>query len=64
MSDDTKPRITEARAEALVDRRVQQRLAVDRIYLAAENAEAQNAREAQIEAEEWSEIEYAYEVAP
>lgn len=39
--------------ERLLDKRVQARLATDRAYLNAENAEQQSAREEQIEREEY-----------
>jgi hypothetical protein len=44
--------MTEAQREALIDRRVQRRLATDNAYRYAENAEEQAQREDEIAAEE------------
>lgn len=44
--------MTESEREAIIDRRVQRRLATDRAYLNAENAEEQAAREQEITDEE------------
>lgn len=52
------PTITEAQAEAVADRMVWQRLAIDGAYRNAENATAQAEREDEIAAQVWREIEF------
>jgi hypothetical protein len=44
--------------EQIVDKRVMARLATDRAYLNAENAEEQEEREEQITHEEWLKVTY------
>lgn len=44
--------MTEAERERILDRRIQRRLATDKAYIWAEDAEAQALREAEIEREE------------
>lgn len=54
--------ITEAEAERLIDRRVMCRIAVDRAYKHAEDAESQAAREEAITQEVEAEIANIYAV--
>lgn len=54
--------ITEAEAERMCDRAVIRRLATDRAYLNADNADEQAERECAITDEEWGRITTAYVV--
>ncbi len=55
--------ITEAAAERIVDNAVWKRLATDARYRHAQNAEEQAAREDEITAEVWREIERKYDIS-
>jgi hypothetical protein len=54
--------ISEATAERVADRMVWRRLATDDAYRDAEDAQMQSAREDEIGAEVWREIEEKYDV--
>lgn len=64
MSDDAAIRsnLTEAQAERMADRTIMQRLRTDSAYQHAADAFAQAAREDEIEAEVWADIEARYDV--
>jgi len=57
-----RPTITENQAEAMCDRMVIRRLASDRAYLDAEDAEQQALAEDAIAEACWAEIERKYEI--
>jgi hypothetical protein len=56
----TRPRISEAEAERQADAIVVRRLATDRAYCHAENAEAQSAREDEIARAVWADLDDRY----
>jgi predicted GIY-YIG superfamily endonuclease len=61
-ADMTRPPISQAAAERLADDMVWKQLATDRVYLHAENAGEQAAREGEVALEVWRHIEHCYDV--
>lgn len=62
MTTATKPTLTEAEAERIIDRMVQKKLSYDLAYLHAENAEEQTMREVEITEAVMKDVEEKYEI--